>query len=112
MQSLPASRTFPTQYAIVVPVCRIGLPRRNPVLMDGNIRRPSPPGANIAPPEGKTALHQLPLLPRRAGCALLRRGLFKGADVAEAKGSLGKGAAILMAIWVLLGVLPVLAQMP
>lgn len=39
------------------------------------------------------------------------RGLFKGADVAEAKGALGKGAAILMAIWVLLGVLPVLAQM-
>jgi hypothetical protein len=70
------------------------------------------PSCNVASPEGKTALHQLPLLPRRTGFALLRRGLFKGADVAEAKGPLGKAAAILMAIWVLLGVLPVLAQMP
>ncbi|WP_286297017.1 hypothetical protein [Aminobacter sp. SS-2016] len=81
--------------------------RRNPVLIDGEIRWSLTPSCNVASPEGKTALHQLPLLPRRAGFALLRRGLFKGADVAEAK-----GAAILMAIWVLLGVLPVLAQMP
>lgn len=86
--------------------------RRNPVLIDGEIRWPLTPSCNVASPEGKTALHQLPPLPRRAGFALLRGVFSRGLMWRRQRGRLAKGAAILMAIWVLLGVLPVLAQMP
>ena len=69
----PPRQPLSTHYAIVVPVCRTRLPRRNPVLIDGEIRRPLPPSERrVAGRQDGAACAGL--LPPRAIIDFLRRG--------------------------------------